>query len=66
MARIAHLAVKVTDSAAPSEFLERVFGFRVFAECWERDHLVKHLTDGALDLAIVRFDHDVGSPDVTY
>ena len=54
--RLTHIAIKVEDVQKISMFFERVFGFVVFAEYWERDHLAKHLTDGTLDLAIVRFD----------
>lgn len=56
--RLTHIAMKVEDVGKISVFFEHVFGFKVFAEYWERDHLAKHLTDGALDLAIVRFDSD--------
>lgn len=56
--RLTHIAVKVDDVQTISSFFEHVFGFRVFAEYWERDHLARHLTDGAFDLAIVRFDRD--------
>jgi lactoylglutathione lyase len=56
--RLTHIAIKVEDVQRISAFFEQVFGFEVFSEYWERDHLAKHLTDGALDLAIVRFDRD--------
>ncbi|MBI3043166.1 MAG: VOC family protein [Betaproteobacteria bacterium] len=56
--RLTHIAIKVGEVDKTCAFFERVFGFEVIAEYWERDHLAKHLTDGTIDLAIVRFDRD--------
>lgn len=56
--RLSHLAIKVDDVAAAVTFYERAFGFSKFSSYSERDHRSTHLTDGALDLAIIRFDDE--------
>ena len=56
--RISHLAIKVDDVAAAVRFYEDAFGFRRFSSYSERDHQSTHLTDGNLDLAIIRFDDE--------
>jgi len=56
--RISHLAIKVDDVAAAVRFYESAFGFNKFSSYAERDHRSTHLTDGALDLAIIRFDDE--------
>lgn len=54
--RITHIALKVDDVEKAAEFYEKVFGFRHTTTYWARDHLSKHLTDGHIDLALVKFD----------
>jgi lactoylglutathione lyase len=56
--RISHMAIKVDDVAAAVKFYEQAFGFRQVASYAERDHRSVHLTDGAFDLAIIRFDDE--------
>lgn len=56
--RISHIAIKVDDVAAAVKFYGQAFGFRQVASYAERDHRSVHLTDGAFDLAIVRFDDE--------
>lgn len=56
--RITHIALKVEDVRRAAEFYEKVFGFRLTSSYRERDHLSVHLTDGNIDLALVKFDRD--------
>lgn len=55
--RITHIAIKVEDVEPAAGFYEKVFGFKPFARYYQRDHLSVHLTDGAIDLAIIKFDN---------
>ena len=45
--RIVHLALKVEDLEKTTEFYQKVFGFREVETRKTRDHLSRHLTDGA-------------------
>jgi len=56
MARIVHLALKVDDLEKSSEFYEKLFGFVPVEEGKVRDHTSRHLTDGAIDLALIKYD----------
>lgn len=53
--RITHIALKVDDVERASRFWQDVFGFKLTASYHQRDHLSVHLTDGAIDLALVHF-----------
>ncbi len=55
MPRIVHIALKVTDLEKASAFYEKVFGFRRVKEGQVRDHTSRHLTDGRVDLALVKY-----------
>jgi lactoylglutathione lyase len=61
MNRIVHLALKVDDLERTTEFYEKVFGFREVKTEKVRDHTSRHLTDGALDVSIMRYDDGAGS-----
>jgi lactoylglutathione lyase len=61
MNRIVHLALKVDDLERTTEFYEKVFGFREVKTEKVRDHTSRHLTDGALDVSIMRYDDDTDS-----
>ena len=50
MARINHVALKVTDLDAATKFYENVFGFRQVTTGRSRGHISRHLTDGYVDL----------------
>ena len=52
---ITHIALKVDDVERASKFWQEVFGFKLTASYYQRDHLSVHLTDGAIDLALVHF-----------
>ena len=52
MARINHVALKVTDLEAATKFYENVFGFRQVRTGRSRGHISRHLSDGYIDLAL--------------
>ena len=56
MSRIVHLALKVEDLEKTTEFYQKVFGFREVETRKTRDHLSRHLTDGALDFTLIKYD----------
>ena len=56
MSRIVHLALKVEDLEKTTEFYEKVFGFREVQTSKVRDHTSRHLTDGALDFTLIKYD----------
>ncbi len=56
MNRIVHLALKVDDLEKTTEFYEKVFGFKEVETRKTRDHLLRHLTDGALDFTLIKYD----------
>ena len=61
MNRIVHLALKVDDLEKTTEFYQKVFGFREVETKKTRDHLSRHLTDGALDFTLIKYDDDTES-----
>jgi lactoylglutathione lyase len=58
MARINHVALKVTDLEATTKFYENVFGFRQVKTGRSRGHISRHLTDGNIDLALMVYDSE--------
>ena len=58
MSRIVHLALKVDDLEKTSEFYEKVFGFKEVETSKVRDHISRHLTDGSIDLALIKYDSE--------
>ncbi len=62
--KIVHVALKVTDLEASTKFYEDVFGFRQVATSPGKPggHVSRHMTDGAIDLALMRYESDE-SPD---
>ncbi len=58
MARINHLALKVSDLEAATKFYENVFGFRQVKTGRSRGHISRHLTDGYVDLALMVYDSE--------
>ncbi len=58
MSRIVHIALKVEDLEKTSEFYEKVFGFVPTDTSKVRDHTSRHLTDGAMDLALIKYDSE--------
>ena len=58
MPRINHVALKVTDLEAATQFYENVFGFRQVKTGRSRGHISRHLTDGYIDLALMVYDSE--------
>src|SRR4029077_13347709 len=56
MNRIVHLALKVEDLDRTAEFYQKVFGFKEVETKKVRDHSSRHLTDGVLDFALIKYD----------
>ena len=54
--RIVHLALKVEDLEKTTEFYEKVFGFREVVTSKTRDHISRHLSDGAIDFTLIKYD----------
>ncbi len=58
MARIVHIALKVDDLEKSRQFYQKVFGFRPVNITKTRDHTSCHLSDGAIDLALIKYDSE--------
>jgi lactoylglutathione lyase len=56
MNRIVHLALKVEDLERTTEFYQKVFGFKEMNTAKVRDHTSRHLSDGMLDVALIKYD----------
>src|SRR5574341_1123187 len=61
MARIVHIAVKVDDLPKASQFYENVFGFKEVETSKVRDHTSRHLSDGTIDLALIKYDAEASA-----
>lgn len=61
MNRIVHLALKVEDLEETTQFYRNVFGFREVVTSKTRDHVSRHLTDGAIDFTLIRYDEGTQS-----
>ncbi len=62
--KIVHVALKVKDLEASTKFYEDVFGFRQVTTSPGKPggHISRHMTDGAIDLALMVYESDE-SPD---
>jgi len=58
MARIIHIALKVEDLENATKFYEDVFGLRQTGTGYARGHVSRHMTDGALDVALMVYDNE--------
>jgi catechol 2,3-dioxygenase-like lactoylglutathione lyase family enzyme len=58
MARINHVALKVTDLETATRFYENVYGFRQVGTGRSRGHISRHMTDGYIDLALMVYDSE--------
>ncbi|MBV9829759.1 MAG: VOC family protein [Alphaproteobacteria bacterium] len=58
MARINHIALKVTDLDAATTFYENVYGFKQVKTGRSRGHISRHMTDGYIDLALMLYDSE--------
>jgi lactoylglutathione lyase len=61
MNRIVHLALKVDDLERTAQFYREVFGFAESNTEKVRDHTSRHLTDGTIDLALIKYDQGTQS-----
>ena len=61
MNRIVHLALKVDDLERTTEFYQKVFGFKEMNTAKVRDHTSRHLSDGVLDVALIKYEADTES-----
>ena len=57
MPRIVHIALKV-DDLETSQFYEQIFCFQPVETSKVRDHTSRHLSDGAIDLALIKYDSE--------
>jgi lactoylglutathione lyase len=58
MARINHIALKVTDLDVATKFYENVYGFKQVRTGRSRGHISRHMTDGYIDLALMIYDSE--------
>jgi len=65
MNRIVHLALKVEDLERTTEFYQKVFGFVEMNTEKVRDHTSRHLSDGVLDVALIKYDAGTQSAEST-
>jgi lactoylglutathione lyase len=56
MSRIVHLALKVDDLEGTTQFYRDVFGFTEMSTDRVRDHTSRHLSDGTIDVALIKYD----------
>src|SRR6184192_1884966 len=56
MSRIVHLALKVDDLERTTQFYREVLGFAEMNTDRVRDHTSRHLSDGTIDLALIKYD----------
>jgi len=61
MSRIVHLALKVDDLERTTQFYREVFGFSEMSTDRVRDHTSRHLSDGTIDLALIKYDAGTAS-----
>ncbi len=59
--KVAHIAIKVDDLAAAGEFYETVLGFTDVRRGRVRDHYSRHMTDGSIDVTLIKYDRDASS-----
>ena len=65
MVTVAHIAIKVDDLEGAKVFYSQVFGFKHIATDRVRDHVSCHMTDGNLDIALIKYDIDATSAEAT-
>ena len=61
ISRITHISLKVDDFQAVGDFYKSVFGFRDTKTKRTRDHISRHMTDGAIDFTVMQYDPDTTS-----
>jgi lactoylglutathione lyase len=63
--KIDHLAIAVEDLESATAFYTSVFGFEIVREGQVRDHYSRHMTDGNIDIALIRYDPGASSDEAT-
>ena len=58
MSRIVHIAIKVNDLEAATKFYRDVFGLTETKTGRNGQHISRHMTDGAIDLALMVYDSE--------
>lgn len=58
---IVHLSLKVDDVQQAGDFYRTVFGFRDVETRRTRDHVSRHMTDGAIDFTLTQYDAEAPS-----
>ena len=61
MNRIVHISLKVDDVKRTGDFYQRVFGFQDAETRKTRDHVSRHMTDGAIDFTLMKYDEGTQS-----
>jgi lactoylglutathione lyase len=56
MNRIVHISLKVDDVESTGDFYKEVFGFSDSETKKTRDHVSRHMTDGAIDFTLMKYD----------
>ena len=56
IAPIVHLSLKVDDVERAGDFYKEVFGFRDSQTRRTRDHVSRHMSDGAIDFTLMKYD----------
>jgi lactoylglutathione lyase len=55
---IKHIAIKVDDLEGATKFYEQVFGFRQLKTGSRDGHISRHMTDGYIDFAIMKYESE--------
>ena len=58
MARIVHIAIKVENLEDATKFYEDVYGFKRVETERNGQHISRHMTDGYIDLALMKYDSE--------
>jgi len=61
MNRIVHISLKVDDVQRTGNFYKEVFGFQDAETRKTRDHVSRHMNDGAIDFTLMKYDADTQS-----
>ncbi len=56
MCPIVHLSLKVAEVEKTGDFYRQVFGFKDTETYKTRDHVSRHMSDGAMDFTLIRYD----------
>ena len=65
ISRITHISLKVEDIQAVGDFYIKLFDFRDTETKKTRDHTSRHMTDGAIDFTLIKYDAGTTSAEST-